>query len=415
MCCLLDFCFSPFLLFLALPSLPITPVQHPTYEQPEQIALTLSNTRIAAMSDVPPVLQVGSHVASRDESERAIPSVLRVASPITREPPPAQARPPLTRKTESGSSNRISQLFPSTPSSISPLASPGGASESRRQSFPSPLLPASGTSYNIPSAPEPPATKLSAFTEETSYKPLANIFSQESTLPPLDKSNGRTRKVLDRLASLNRGSFRGRRYNRLDDEETAAPRDRLRGVEECDEPVGYDLSSFGGLPLETYEAQSTKNGKTEATKRAEELDEATHAAEFESLEAQLGAGMTSIFHKPFTHTPAGPVAGDFPGHRRILSADDVAEEQAKEAQVEAEKTGQVVAVSAEVPIDISDFEGFARDFDAMRSLTAEAGLIRKGAETSYFFPDGMILRATFRLFQLTHGQILRCQIGDLPP
>lgn len=221
--------------------------------------------------------------------------------------------------------------------------------------------------------------------------------------------------MLDRLAALNRGSFRGGRYNRLNDEEAVASRSTLKGVEEADEPVGYDLSSLGGLPMKTYEAQPIENGKTHANTTTQELHEATHAAEFESLEAQLGAGMTSVVHKPFTHTPAGPTPGYFPGHRRILSADDVADEQAKEAQVEAEKTGQVVAVSAEVPIDISDFEGFARDFESMRSLTAEAGLIRKGAETSYFFPDGAPRRATFNCYKLTHWQIPRCRIGDLPP
>lgn len=207
--------------------------------------------------------------------------------------------------------------------------------------------------------------------------------------------------MLDRLVLLNRGSFRGGRYNRLDDEEAVAPKGRLKGVEERDEPIGYDLSSFGGLPMKIY-GQSTENGKAEATTRAQELNEAAHVAEFESLEAQLGAGMTSIFHKPFTHTPAGPVPGYFPGHRRILSADDRAEEQAKEAQVEAEKTGQVVAVSAEVPIDISDFAGFARDFESMRSLTAEAGLIRKGEETSYFFPEGELPYGTRKAFKLIH-------------
>lgn len=362
------------------------------------------------MSDVPTVLQVGSPVISRGQSEPAVPSALRVGSPITREPPLAQARPPLTRRTDSGSSNRISQLFPSSPSLVSPLGSPVSASEARRQSFPSPLVPASGTSYRTP-----PAPKLYNFTEETAYNPIASIFTPESTLPPLDKSNGRTRKVLDRLALLNRGSLRGGRYNRLDDEEAIASKSRLTGVEESDEPVGYDLSSLGGLPTKTREAQRTENGKTEASTRAQELDEATHAAEFESLEAQLGAGMTSIFHKPFTHISAGPVPGCFPGHRRILSTDDVAEEQAKEAQVEAEKTGQVVAVSSEVPIDISDFEGFARDFESMRSLTAEAGLIRKGAETSYFFPEGALPYGTLKFFKLMRWQILRCQTGDLPP
>ncbi|KAI4693515.1 uncharacterized protein J4E88_001888 [Alternaria novae-zelandiae] len=67
---------------------------------------------------------------------------------------------------------------------------------------------------------------------------------------------------------------------------------------------------------------------------------------------------------------------------------DVVDEQAKKAQDEAENTGKVVAVAAEVPVDISEFTGVARDFDSMRTLTAEAGLISSGAQTSYFFPEG---------------------------
>ncbi|KAI4608805.1 hypothetical protein J4E80_009010 [Alternaria sp. BMP 0032] len=118
------------------------------------------------------------------------------------------------------------------------------------------------------------------------------------------------------------------------------------------------------------------------------MDEASHAAEFERLEAQLGAGMTSVLHVPFEHTPAGPVPGFFPGHRRILTRADVVDEQAKKAQDEAENTGKVVAVAADIPVDISEFTGVARDFDSMRTLTAEAGLISSGAQTSYFFPEG---------------------------
>jgi len=116
------------------------------------------------------------------------------------------------------------------------------------------------------------------------------------------------------------------------------------------------------------------------------MNEASHAAEFESLESQLGAGMTSILHKPFTHTPSGPVPGFFPGHRRILSASEVASAEAKKAQVEAEQTGQVVAVATEIPVDISDLTAGNRDFDSMSSLAA--GLVKKDAGTSYFFPKG---------------------------
>jgi hypothetical protein len=159
-------------------------------------------------------------------------------------------------------------------------------------------------------------------------------------------------------------------------------------VNEEDEAVGYDLSSLGGVPMKEFEAQSRAHDTHEARESERNMNEAGHAAEFERLEAQLGAGMTSVLHNPFTHTPAGPVPGFFPGHRRILSKADVADEQAKKAQDKAEKTGQVVAVAADVPVDISEFAGIARDFDSMSSLTAEAGLIKSDARTSYFFPEG---------------------------
>ncbi|XP_014557099.1 hypothetical protein COCVIDRAFT_37427 [Bipolaris victoriae FI3] len=339
------------------------------------------------MAHVPPALQIGSPVKDRRQSEYAVPSALRIGSPITEGPTPPYARPPLTRKTSSGSSNRISQLFPSHTTLNASIASPSTISRTNRQSLPSSLAPASRISYSDPSTAPPPIPQPLAFTEETSYDPLAIIFNQEKASPPADKSNGRARRVLDRFTSLNKGSFGRGHYNRLDDEEAAPSRGRPKEIEEENEVVGYDLSSLGGLSMKMYEAQPTGYGKSEANTKARELDEASHAAEFESLESHLGAGMTSIFHKPFTHTPAGPVPGSFPGHRRILSADEVADEEAKNAQVEAEKTGQVVAVTTDVPIDISDFAGVARDFESMRSLTAEAGLIRNGAETSYFFPE----------------------------
>jgi hypothetical protein len=159
-------------------------------------------------------------------------------------------------------------------------------------------------------------------------------------------------------------------------------------VDEEDEAVGYDLTSLGGLPMKTFEGQTMAKGTKMARESDRDMDEASHAADFERLEAQLGAGMSSILHDPFAHTPAGPQPGSFPGHRRILSRADVADEHAKKAQDKARETGQVVAVAADVPIDISDFTGVARDFDSMSSLTAEAGLIKSGVQTSYFFPEG---------------------------
>lgn len=354
------------------------------------------------MTGVPTPLQIGSPVTSRRQSEHAVPSTLRIGSPTTGGTPPSHARPPLARKNTSGASDRLSQLFPSRPSSVASPQSPSNTSATRRQSFPSPLISAVEHPYRIPPAPAPPAPRPHAFGEETSYNPVASVFFQDRASPSLDKSNSRTRRVLNRLASLNKGSSRGGSYNRLDDEETAPLGRSLKDVAEGDEVVGYDLTSLGGLPMKRIEAQSVQ---TEAAFRARELNEASHAADFETLEAQLGAGMTSVLQKPFTHTPSGPTTGYFPGHRRILSAADVADDQAKKAQVEAEKTGQVIAVAADVPVDISDFEGVARDFESMSSL------VRKEAQTSYFFPEGETADTTLEVFDLILLQIHRCRAG----
>ncbi|KAF1830765.1 hypothetical protein BDW02DRAFT_85781 [Decorospora gaudefroyi] len=326
------------------------------------------------MDDVPSPLQIGSPVSSRRPSEPAVPSALRVGSPATSVTPPLYTRPPLRRKNTSGGSDRLSQLFPSRPSSIASISSPSSTPASRRQSFPSPLVPASESSYRIPRAPAPPS-----FAGETSYNPGASTFAHDSVSPLSETSNSRTKRVLNRLATLRRDTSRGGGYNKLDDEESD-PRRTLREVEEGDEAVGYDLTSLGGLPMKRIEA----HGKGEATERARDMREASHAAEFDSLEAQLGGGMTSVLHKPFTHTPTRPVPGDFPGHRRILSSSEIADAQARKAQDEAEKTGQVVA--AEVPVDLSDFAGVARDFDSMSTLTTETGLVKDEAQTSYYFP-----------------------------
>ena len=135
--------------------------------------------------------------------------------------------------------------------------------------------------------------------------------------------------------------------------------------------------------MKKLEAHSKTADGTDATERDRDMNEATHAAEF-----VLGAGMTSILHKPFIHVHPGPTPGEFSGHRRILSSSEIADEQAKKAQKEAEKTDQIVAVAAETPFDISDFAGVARDFDSMSTLIAEAGLVKDEAQTSYFFPKG---------------------------
>ncbi|KAG9192843.1 hypothetical protein G6011_11577 [Alternaria panax] len=333
------------------------------------------------VEEVPSALQIGSPTSTRRPSDITVPSALRVSSPTTDDALAPHAHPPLRRKNTSGTSDRLSRLFPSPPSSVASIASPSSTPASRRQSFPSPLLPASEPSYRIPRAPAPPT-----FPQETSYSPVASVFTHDRTSSSLGKSDSRTKRVLHRIASLHRGSPLSGYYNRLNDEESPPTGRRLEEVEEGDEAVGHDLTSLGGLPMKKFEAQSMGYGTYGAREGDQSIAEAGHAAEYERLEAQLGAGMTSILHNPFTHTPAGPVPGFFPGHRRVLSKANVADDQAKKAQDKAEKTGQVVAVATDVPVDISEFTGVARDFESMSSLTAEAGLIRSDAQTSYFFP-----------------------------
>ncbi|KAL7779860.1 hypothetical protein CFE70_009877 [Pyrenophora teres f. teres 0-1] len=342
---------------------------------------------------------------TRRPSENAVPSALRIGTPTTGDNPPFEVRPSPERKSTSGTSDRLSQLFPSRPSSVASIVSPTGTPASRRQSFPSPLDRNSDPSYRIPRAPPPPS-----FAEETSYNPVASVFAQPRASPSLDKKRSRTKRALHRIASLHGGASSGGGYNRLDDEESGTRRAGLKDVEEDDEAVGYDLSSLGGLHLKGFEAQSRTEDRDRSRERIRDMNEASHAAEFEKLESQLGAGMTSILHKPFTHTPSGPVPGFFPGHRRILSASDIANAEAKNAQVEAEKTGQVVAVATEIPVDISDFTAVTRDFDSMSSLSA--GLVKKDAETSYFFPKGDASDEIPRTLDLTSTQTPRCPHGD---
>ncbi|KAF1920791.1 hypothetical protein BDU57DRAFT_553094 [Ampelomyces quisqualis] len=115
------------------------------------------------------------------------------------------------------------------------------------------------------------------------------------------------------------------------------------------------------------------------------MDEAGYAAEFERLEAQLGSGMTSVVEKPFTHESTAVSQARSPSRKRGPSASDPLSAQAAEAQKEAEKTGGIVAV-ADIPVDISDFHA-GSDFDTRSIMTADTGLTKKEAVTSYFFPD----------------------------
>jgi hypothetical protein len=192
--------------------------------------------------------------------------------------------------------------------------------------------------------------------------------------------------LLNRLSSLRSGSSKGGNYNKLDDEESGSRKGHLRGVEEEDEVVGYDLSGFEGMPMKRFEPQTRLPSATSEREQEHDMDEAGYAAEFERLEAQLGSGMSSIIEKPFTHNPAASLQPKTAGHKRGLVDPEVVSAQALEAQKEAEKTERIVAV-ADIPVDISDFHA-GSDFDSRSIMTADTGLAKNEAETSYFFPEG---------------------------
>jgi hypothetical protein len=135
-----------------------------------------------------------------------------------------------------------------------------------------------------------------------------------------------------------------------------------------------------GRPKKRLEAQWRTAHNKDTVERTQHMNKASHTTDFD-----LGAGMTSILHKPFIYAPLGPVPGEFLGHRRILSSSEIADAQAKNAQKEVEKTGQVVAVAAGTPFDTSWFAGVARDFDSMSTLIAKAGLVEDEAQNSYYF------------------------------
>lgn len=179
--------------------------------------------------------------------------------------------------------------------------------------------------------------------------------------------------------------MRAERYNKLEDEESRPGKRQLGGVAEEDEAIGYDLSGFDGLPMKTFEPQKRTANVADGREETRDMNEAGYAAEFERLEAQLGSGLTSVIEKPFTHNPPALLQARSPSHRRGLSGTGLVSAQALEAQKEAEKTECIVAV-AEIPVDISDFHAGA-DFDSRSIMTADTGLAKNAAETSYYFPE----------------------------
>lgn len=327
------------------------------------------------MANVPSPLQAGSPVATRKPSVDTVPTALQAGSPVTG----PTTRPPLTRKNTSGGSDRLSQLFPSRPPSVVSVATPTSTTTSRRTSLPTPLIPAAEPSYRVPRPPAPPT-----FPEDTSYS--ASAYAPQGASPSIQRSSG-TRRLLSRLSSLSSGHGKGSKYNKLEDEESGSYNRGLRGVQEEDEAIGLDLSGLDGLPLRNFEPGKKIASAADARERERHMSEAGLAAEYERLEAQLGSGMSSVIEKPFTHSPGIPRQGTVSNHKRGLSGSDLVTVQAQE---EAEKSGGIVAV-ADVPVDISDFHA-GTDFDARSVMTADTGLAKDEAQTSYFFPTGMSIK-----------------------
>lgn len=327
------------------------------------------------MGGLPQPLQIGSPVTAQVPLMPDLPPIRSTSSPSPGATPSVQTRLAWEPMHTSGS-QRLSQLFPSRPASIVSSIPPTSDSPNRRP-CPSPLVPAAEPPYRIPRAPAHPS-----FYADTSYEPVASSHKGVSLGI---QSNGGTKRLLSRLTSLRNAGSKDGAYDRLEDEQAVSSRRLRRGVQEADEPVEFDLSGYEGLPLEVFEPRATGSRALSGKERERDLHEASHAAEFERLEAQLGAGMTSILQKPFTHSPAQPLHEGSRGLQRGFSVSEIAHFQATDAQKEADRKGDIVAV-ADIPIDISDSIA-GTDFDRRSSImTAETSLAGKEAQTSYFFP-----------------------------
>jgi len=106
-----------------------------------------------------------------------------------------------------------------------------------------------------------------------------------------------------------------------------------------DEPVGYDLSGYEGTPMKKFQFTASA---ADSMQQERDLNEAGYAAEFERLEAKLGAGLDSVTEVPFSPKTAQPKERR---HRRGSSSGVAANAATVQAaQQEAEKTGGIVVV-----------------------------------------------------------------------
>jgi hypothetical protein len=163
-------------------------------------------------------------------------------------------------------------------------------------------------------------------------------------------------------------------------------RRRLNGLEEGDESFHPIPGGSCALQMSLIDPTQKVGSNASATEQHPDLSEAGYVAEYERLESQigLGAGMKSIFERPFTHVPSPMGSGSYTRQPHKEPNSDVSVFQARNAQEEAEKTGDIVAV-AEVPVDISDSFGGA-DFETRSMLNSSTQQDKGEAERSYFFP-----------------------------
>lgn len=162
---------------------------------------------------------------------------------------------------------------------------------------------------------------------------------------------------------------------------------RLKGLEEGDESLDPFQGSTSAVQMSQIDSSKKARSTASAVEQQRDLSEAGYAAEYERLESQagLGAGMKSIFERPFTHVPTPLVGpGSYARQPRGEPTADITVLQARKAQEEAEKTGGIVVV-AEIPVDISDSFGGA-DFEARSMLTSSTHHDKSEAQKSYFFP-----------------------------
>lgn len=194
---------------------------------------------------------------------------------------------------------------------------------------------------------------------------------------------------------MGRKHSKGGAYNQIEDEESGHGRRRLKGVEEVDEPVGYDLSGLEGTPMKKFQVTTSA---ADAMQQERNANEAGYALEFERLEAKLGSGLDSVTEVPFSPTNDGAVERR---HRRGPSTGAEASAAVQEAQEKAQETGNIVVQvvegkwslpcgiiktskdHAETPMmDLDQYAG--GDFSDSRSIMTTGG--GDGPKKSYYFP-----------------------------